>query len=104
MQYTPRAGGLCVVSENQIITQAVLPLAGFVSEASLEEVSGDFAAVRDALDKLVDWKLTYLVLKSLFGAFLVCNAGPRLSDVGIVDVFSEGSIRESGGQLLISGV
>jgi adenine deaminase len=35
----------------------------------------------------VDWQPPYLVFKALFGASLVCNAGPRLSDVGLVDVF-----------------
>ena len=82
-------GGLCVVSDGNIMAQVELPLMGLVSEAPLEKVARDFASVRDALDGLVDWEPPYLVLKALFGASLVCNAGPRLSDVGIVDVFAE---------------
>ena len=45
--------------------------------------------MRTALDGLVDWQPPYLVFKALFGASLVCNAGPRLSDVGLVDVFED---------------
>lgn len=58
-----------------------------MSEAPLSEIAVRFAALRQALDALVDWEPPYLVFKALFGASLVCNAGPRLSDVGIVDVF-----------------
>ncbi|MEM9230126.1 MAG: adenine deaminase C-terminal domain-containing protein [Pseudomonadota bacterium] len=82
------AGGLCAVSGQKVVAQVDLPLAGLVSEAPLEIVAGDFAAIRKAMDEIVDWQPPYLVLKALFGASLVCNAGPRLSDVGIVDVFA----------------
>ena len=81
-------GGLCAVSGQKIVAQLDLPLAGLVSEAQLEKVAGDFAEIRKAMDRIVDWHPPYLVLKALFGASLVCNAGPRLSDVGIVDVFA----------------
>lgn len=82
-------GGLCVVSGGEIRAQIELPIAGLISEASLENVAMTFASVRKALDELVDWEPPYLVSKALFGASLVCNAGPRLSDVGLVDVFAE---------------
>lgn len=82
------AGGLCAVSGQKVVAQVDLPLAGLVSEVPLEVVAGDFAAIRKAMDEIVDWQPPYLVLKALFGASLVCNAGPRLSDVGIVDVFA----------------
>lgn len=81
-------GGLCVVSNGQVRAQIDLPLAGLVSERSLEQVASTFASVRTALDDLVDWNPPFLVFKALFGASLVCNAGPRLSDVGLVDVFA----------------
>ena len=80
-------GGMAVVSEGKVQAQISLPLAGLVSEASLSQVAHDFATIRSALDSLVDWNPPYLVPKALFGASLVCNAGPRLSDVGLVDVF-----------------
>ncbi|MEX0287013.1 MAG: adenine deaminase [Paracoccaceae bacterium] len=81
-------GGMCVVSDRQVQAQISLPLAGLVSAAPLEEVAQSFSAIRAALDALVDWEPPYLVPKALFGASLVCNAGPRLSDVGLVDVFA----------------
>lgn len=80
-------GGLCVVANGKVVARLELPLAGLVSELPLAETAQAFAEVRKALDALVDWQPPYLVFKALFGASLVCNAGPRLSDVGIVDVF-----------------
>jgi adenine deaminase len=87
-------GGLCVASNGEIRAQIDLPLAGLVSEGSLEEVANTFASVRTALDDLVDWDPPFLVFKALFGASLVCNAGPRLSDLGLVDVYA-GQIRDT---------
>ena len=82
-------GGLCVTAKGRVLAQLDLPLAGLVSEAPLSDTARRFAAVREALDSLVDWQPPYLVFKALFGASLVCNAGPRLSDVGLVDVFEQ---------------
>jgi adenine deaminase len=87
-------GGMAVVSDGKVEAHIGLPLAGLVSEAALEEVAREFLNIREALDRLVDWKPPYLVPKALFGASLVCNAGPRLSDVGLVEVF-EGRVLES---------
>ncbi|MEM6711852.1 MAG: adenine deaminase C-terminal domain-containing protein [Pseudomonadota bacterium] len=80
-------GGMCVVADGKVICKLPLPLAGLLSDAPLTETAAGFTALRDALDGLVDWEPPYLVFKALFGASLVCNAGPRLSDVGIVDPF-----------------
>ncbi|MCY4166658.1 MAG: amidohydrolase family protein [Rhodobacter sp.] len=88
------SGGLCVVADGEVLAHLALPLAGLVSGAPLAETARNFAALRQSLDALVDWKPPYLVFKALFGASLACNAGPRLSDVGIVDVF-EGRILET---------
>ncbi|MDJ0631343.1 MAG: adenine deaminase C-terminal domain-containing protein [Rhodobacter sp.] len=82
-------GGLCVAANGEVLAHLELPLAGLVSEAPLSETAKSFAFVRQSLDALVDWNPPYLVFKALFGASLVCNVGPRLSDVGIVDVFEE---------------
>ncbi|MDA4847558.1 adenine deaminase [Hoeflea poritis] len=87
-------GGLAVASEGRVMAQLELPIAGLVSDRPLEEVADIFSELRQALDALIDWEPPYLVFKALFGASLVCNAGPRLSDVGLVDVF-EGRILES---------
>lgn len=82
-------GGLAVASAGKVVANLELPLAGLISEKPLQDVARDFAILRDALDALVDWQPPYLVFKALFGASLVCNAGPRLSDVGLVDVFEK---------------
>ena len=80
-------GGLAAVRDGKVLASLALPVAGHVSERDLEAVATEFRAVREAVDTLVDWVQPYLVFKALFGASLVCNAGPRLSDVGLVDVF-----------------
>lgn len=82
-------GGMCVVARGEVLANLALPLAGLVNEEPLARTASEFAALRSALDGLVDWEPPYLVFKALFGASLVCNAGPRLSDVGLVDVFEE---------------
>lgn len=82
-------GGLCVVADGRVLEHLELPLAGLVSEAPLSEIAERFAKLRRSLDTLVDWEPPYLVFKALFGASLVCNPGPRLSDVGLVEVFEE---------------
>lgn len=87
-------GGLVVVANGEVMATLMLPVAGLISEKPLAVVAKEFADLRAALDALVDWQPPYLVFKALFGASLVCNAGPRLSDVGLVDVF-EGKILES---------
>ena len=82
-------GGLCVAAKGEVIASLDLPVAGLVSEAPLSKVASKFEELRRSLDALVDWEPPYLAFKSLFGASLVCNAGPRLSDVGLVDPFAE---------------
>lgn len=87
-------GGLAVVANGKVMAKLVLRVAGLISEKPLAEVAKEFSDLRATLDALVDWHPPYLVFKALFGASLVCNAGPRLSDVGLVDVF-EGKTLES---------
>ncbi|MFW2589524.1 adenine deaminase [Sagittula sp. SSi028] len=87
-------GGLAVASGGAVQAVLPLPIAGLMSTAPLSDLAHDFAALRATLDRLVDWEPPLLVFKALFGASLVCNAGPRLSDLGLVDVF-EGILRES---------
>ena len=82
-------GGMVVVKNSQILAELSLPVAGLVSEENLEYVAEKFAKIRSSLDELVEWQPPYLTFKALFSASLVCNAGPRLSDIGIVDPFRE---------------
>ena len=87
-------GGLAVVAGGNVLAKLMLPVAGLISEKPLADVAKEFANLRATLDEHVDWQPPFLVFKALFGASLVCNAGPRLSDVGLVDVFA-GKILES---------
>lgn len=79
-------GGMAVVSNRWIDAILPLPLSGLVSDAPLEHVARDFAAVRSAMDRIVEWQPPYLVFKACFGATLACNAGPHQTDRGIADV------------------
>ncbi len=81
-------GGIAVVRSGEAVARLELPIAGLISGDTLEEVAAGFEAVRSKIGGLVDWEPPYLVFKALFGASLVCNPGPRLSDVGLVDPFA----------------
>ncbi|OED37590.1 adenosine deaminase [Chromatiales bacterium (ex Bugula neritina AB1)] len=78
-------GGLAVVRQGEILATLALPVAGLVSEKNAKSLAEDFRAIRRAMDQIADWQPPYLVFKACFGASLVCNAGPHLSDLGIVD-------------------
>ena len=87
-------GGMAVVSGGKVDALLPLPLAGLVSEEPLEEVADRFAALREAVGRIVDWQPPYLVFKACFGATLACNAGPHQTDRGIADV-ATGTVMES---------
>lgn len=78
-------GGLAVVSGGRVLATLALPIAGLVSEAPITQIATEFKAIRHAMDQVVTWQPPFLVFKACFGASLVCNAGPHLSDLGIVD-------------------
>lgn len=79
-------GGMAVASDGKVDALLPLPLAGLVSDLPLEDVAADFAAVREAAGRIVEWNPPYLVFKAVVGATLACNAGPHQTDVGICDV------------------
>jgi adenine deaminase len=79
-------GGMAVTSNGKVLALLPLPLSGLVSEGGLDVVADGFAALRDAMDKVVEWQPPYLVFKACFGATLACNAGPHQTDRGIADV------------------
>lgn len=87
-------GGMAVVSQQRIDAILPLPLSGLVSAAPLAQVAHDFAALRSAIGRIVDWQPPYLVFKACFGATLACNAGPHQTDRGIADV-GTGQLLES---------
>lgn len=82
---TDMEGGLAVVSNGEVLATLALPVAGLVSEAPIAQIAAEFKDIRQAMDQIVTWQPPYLVFKACFGASLVCNSGPHLSDLGIVD-------------------
>jgi adenine deaminase len=79
-------GGMAVALSGKVTALLPLPVSGLVSEASLADVAAQFAALRTAMDDVVDWQPPYLIFKACFGATLACNAGPHQTDQGIADV------------------
>lgn len=79
-------GGMAAASNRAIDAVLPLPLSGLVSDASLDDVARDFARIRTAMDRIVEWQPPYLVFKACFGATLACNAGPHQTDRGIADI------------------
>lgn len=78
-------GGMAVVQGGKVRALLALPVAGLVSEAPLDRVARDFAALTRAMEAVVDWQPPYLTFKALVGATLACNAGPHQTDLGIAD-------------------
>lgn len=89
-------GGMAVALGGRVTALLPLPVGGLVSDAPLPEVAAAFAAVRAAMDAVVDWAPPYLTFKALVGATLACNAGPHQTDLGIADALA--------GRLLVSPV
>lgn len=87
-------GGMAVAKDGRVEVLLPLPLSGLVTDASLQETANGFAAIRKAMEKIVDWKPPYLVFKACFGATLACNIGPHQTDRGIADVIT-GKVLES---------
>ena len=79
-------GGMAVVADGRVVASLPLPLSGLISDAPLADIGADFADIRRAMDRIVDWQPPYLVFKACFGATLACNAGPHQTDLGIADV------------------
>ncbi len=78
-------GGMAVAVDGVVIATLPLPLSGLISDAPLSEIAEQFVALRQAMDRVVQWQPPYLVFKACFGASLACNAGPHLTDRGIAD-------------------
>ncbi|ANL35613.1 adenine deaminase [Rhizobium phaseoli] len=87
-------GGMAVAKDGKIEALLPLPLSGLVTGGSLTDTASAFAAIRKAMDKIVDWKPPYRVFKACFGATLACNAGPHQTDRGIADAVT-GRVMES---------
>ncbi|WP_276947129.1 adenine deaminase C-terminal domain-containing protein, partial [Haematobacter massiliensis] len=86
----------------EVLAVLPLPVSGLVSPASLAKVAADFAALREAMDRIVDWQPPYLIFKACFGATLACNLGPHQTDLGIADI-ARGRVLSSPILAILSG-
>ena len=77
-------GGICVVKDNQVLAKLPLPIAGLMSDASLEEVYQGKGSLDDAVKKLGSIKEDPFMKL----AFLSLPVIPKLklTDKGLVDV------------------
>ena len=78
-------GGMAVAQGGAVTALLPLPICGLLSDAPVEEVAAQFAAVKAAADGIADWQPPYLIFKAIVGASLACNAGPHVTDVGVAD-------------------
>jgi adenine deaminase len=78
-------GGIAVVQHGSVLAIAKFPFAGMLSSQPPEEVAKDFIALREAADRVVEWKPPYWVFKTLEGMSLACNPFPYLTDLGLAD-------------------
>ena len=90
-------GGLAVSSQAQVRAVLALPFAGLISLEPTNQLAKKFCEIRLAMDEIVEWKPPYLVFKACFGASLVCNIGPHLSDMGIVDTENDVTLKDPTG-------
>jgi adenine deaminase len=78
-------GGMAVAEGGGVTAQVALPVCGLLSDAPAAEVAADFAAVKAAADRIVDWQPPYRTFKAVVGASLACNPGPHVTDLGLTD-------------------
>lgn len=81
-------GGLVVVKDGKVLASLPLPFCGLMRDDNLHNISNEFDQFIEAMNHVIEWQPPYLIFKACFGASLVCNAGPHLSDQGVVDTFS----------------
>jgi len=78
-------GGMAVAERGAVTALVALPVCGLLSDAPAAEVAADFAAVKAAADRIVDWQPPYRTFKAVVGASLACNPGPHVTDLGLTD-------------------
>jgi adenine deaminase len=78
-------GGTAVAKSGKLLAIIRYPVAGILSEEAPVSVAHQFAAVRDAAEKVTRWKPPYWVFKAIEGMSLACNPFPYLTDLGLID-------------------
>jgi adenine deaminase len=78
-------GGMAVAEGGRVTALLPLPIAGLLAETPPEDTAANFAALRAAADRVVDWQPPYRVFRGLTGIALACNPGPHPTDLGLSD-------------------
>jgi adenine deaminase len=78
-------GGMAVVQNGAVLAVVEFPVAGMLSELPPEELADKFRALRQAANRVTEWKPPYWTFKAIEGTCLACNPGPHLTDLGLTD-------------------
>jgi adenine deaminase len=78
-------GGMAVAERGAVTALLPLPIAGLLADTPAEETAANFAALREAADRVMDWQLPFRIFRGLTGIALACNPGPHPSDLGLTD-------------------
>ncbi len=78
-------GGMAVAEGGRVTALLPLPIAGLLAETPPEETARNFARLRAAADRVVEWQPPFRVFRGLTGIALACNAGPHPTDLGLTD-------------------
>jgi adenine deaminase len=78
-------GGMAVAEGGVAVAVLPLPVAGLLAETPPEETAANFAALRAAADRIMDWEGPLRVFRAMTGLSLACNPGPHPTDLGLTD-------------------
>jgi adenine deaminase len=78
-------GGMAVAEGGKAVAVLPLPIAGLLAETPPEVTAANFAQLRAAADRIMDWQLPLRVFRGMTGISLACNPGPHPTDLGLTD-------------------
>lgn len=78
-------GGMAVARGEEVLALLPLPVCGLLSDAPAVQTAAALVQLREAAAMVADWEPPLRTFKSLVGASLACNPGPRVTDLGIGD-------------------
>jgi adenine deaminase len=78
-------GGMAVAEGGVAVAVLPLPIAGLLAETPPEVTAANFATLREAADRVMDWQAPFRVFRGITGISLACNPGPHPTDLGLTD-------------------
>jgi adenine deaminase len=78
-------GGMAVAEGGRVTALLALPIAGLLADTPPEVTAANFARLREAADRVVEWQQPFRIFRGLTGIALACNAGPHPTDLGLTD-------------------